>query len=154
MTEEGLTLDHVSITIDGRALLEITQQVLPGEVLTVMGPSGSGKSALLAFIGGFLDPAFRAKGRVFVSGTELTGLPAEERHAGILFQDPLLFPHMSVAGNLAFALPEIVHGHAARRVTGRIRGRELLHFRNVFCRYKCNCIVVVEFCYNPNDLGG
>ncbi len=115
MTEEGLTLDHVSITIGGRALLEITQQVLPGEVLTVMGPSGSGKSALLAFIGGFLDPAFRAKGRVFVSGTELTGLPAEERHAGILFQDPLLFPHMSVAGNLAFALPEIVHGHAARR---------------------------------------
>ncbi|MDN5926766.1 MAG: ATP-binding cassette domain-containing protein [Hyphomicrobiales bacterium] len=115
MTEKGLTLDHVSIAIGGRTLLEITHHVRPGEVLTVMGPSGSGKSALLAFIGGFLDPAFAAKGRVFVSGIELTDLAAEERHAGILFQDPLLFPHMSVAGNLAFALPEAVRGRAARR---------------------------------------
>jgi len=114
MTEEGLTLDHISIAIGGRMLLEITHHVRPGEVLTVMGPSGSGKSALLAFIGGFLDPAFSAGGRVFVSGVELTALAAEDRHAGILFQDPLLFPHMSVAGNLAFALPEGVRGRAAR----------------------------------------
>jgi putative thiamine transport system ATP-binding protein len=115
MTEDGLTLDHVSIAIGGRTLLEITHHVRPGEVLTVMGPSGSGKSALLAFIGGFLDPAFAAAGKVFVSGIELTALPAEDRHAGILFQDPLLFPHMSVAGNLAFALPEAARGRAARR---------------------------------------
>ena len=114
MTEEGLTLDHVSIAIGGHALLEITYHVRPGEVLTVTGPSGSGKSALLAFIGGFLDPAFSTSGRVFVSGIELTTLAAEDRHAGILFQDPLLFPHMSVAGNLAFALPEAVRGRAAR----------------------------------------
>jgi putative thiamine transport system ATP-binding protein len=51
---------------------------------------------------------------VFVSGTELTALAAEDRHAGVLFQDPLLFPHMSVAGNLAFALPAAVRGRAAR----------------------------------------
>ncbi len=86
-------------------LLAVTHHVAPGEVLTVMGPSGSGKSTLLAYIGGFLDPAFRASGKVFVDGVELTALPAEERHAGILFQDPLLFPHMSVAGNLVFAIP-------------------------------------------------
>jgi putative thiamine transport system ATP-binding protein len=110
-----MMLDHVSIAIGGRTLLEITHPIRPGEVLTVMGPSGSGKSALLAFIGGFLDPAFSAKGKVFVSGVELTALAAEDRHAGILFQDPLLFPHMSVAGNLAFALPEAVRGRAARR---------------------------------------
>jgi putative thiamine transport system ATP-binding protein len=110
-----MMLDHVSIAIGGRTLLEITHPIRPGEVLTVMGPSGSGKSALLAFIGGFLDPAFSAKGKVFVSGVELTALAAEDRHAGILFQDPLLFPHMSVAGNLAFALPEAVPGRAARR---------------------------------------
>jgi putative thiamine transport system ATP-binding protein len=115
MKEEGLTLDHVSIAIGGRTLLEVTHRVRPGEVLTVMGPSGSGKSALLAFIGGFLDPAFKAAGKVFVSGVELTALPAEDRRAGILFQDPLLFPHMSVAGNLVFALPEAVRGRSERR---------------------------------------
>jgi putative thiamine transport system ATP-binding protein len=115
MRKEGLTLDHVSIAIGGRTLLEVTHRVRPGEVLTVMGPSGSGKSALLAFIGGFLDPAFKAAGKVFVSGVELTALPAEDRRAGILFQDPLLFPHMSVAGNLVFALPEAVRGRSERR---------------------------------------
>jgi putative thiamine transport system ATP-binding protein len=94
--------------------LALTHHVAPGEVLTVMGPSGSGKSTLLAYIGGFLDPAFRASGKVLADGIDLTSLPAEERHAGILFQDPLLFPHMSVAGNLVFAIPPDVKGKAAR----------------------------------------
>ena len=101
MTDKGLYLDRVSIALNGRELLTLTHRVAPGCVLTVMGPSGSGKSTLLAYVGGFLDPMFHATGNVFVDGIELTALPAEERHAGILFQDPLLFPHMSVAGNLA-----------------------------------------------------
>ena len=91
-----------------------TARVAPGEVFTVMGPSGSGKSTLLAFIGGFLDPAFSASGRVFIDGADLTGLAAQDRHAGILFQDPLLFPHMSVGANLAFAIPASVKGRSAR----------------------------------------
>jgi putative thiamine transport system ATP-binding protein len=95
-------------------LLAVTHRVEPGKVLTVMGPSGSGKSTLLAYIGGFLDPAFSASGKVFSGGEEMTALPAEERHAGILFQDPLLFPHMSVGGNLLFAIPPSVKGKAPR----------------------------------------
>jgi putative thiamine transport system ATP-binding protein len=114
MTDKGLFLDAVSIALNGRVLLALTHHVAPGEVLTVMGPSGSGKSTLLAYIGGFLDPAFRASGKVLADGIDLTSLPAEERHAGILFQDPLLFPHMSVAGNLVFAIPPDVKGKAAR----------------------------------------
>ncbi len=114
MTDKGLFLDTVSIALNGRILLAVTHAVAPGEVLTIMGPSGSGKSTLLAFIGGFLDPAFQASGRVLADGVDLTALPAEERHAGILFQDPLLFPHMSVAGNLVFAIPPNVKGKAAR----------------------------------------
>ncbi|MCV3239610.1 ATP-binding cassette domain-containing protein [Mesorhizobium sp. ZC-5] len=114
MTDKGLFLDTVSIALNGRVLLALTHHVLPGGVLTVMGPSGSGKSTLLAYIGGFLDPAFQASGRVLADGVDLTVLPAEERHAGILFQDPLLFPHMSVAGNLVFAIPSHVKGKAAR----------------------------------------
>ncbi|RUM98539.1 ATP-binding cassette domain-containing protein [Pseudaminobacter arsenicus] len=114
MGKEGLFLDQVSIALDGHVLLALTQRVAPGEVLTVMGPSGSGKSTLLAYIGGFLDPVFKASGKVFSDGFELTALPAEDRHAGILFQDPLLFPHMSVGANLAFAIPASTKGRAAR----------------------------------------
>jgi putative thiamine transport system ATP-binding protein len=114
MTHRGLFLDTVSIALDGRVLIAVTHHVTPGEVLTLMGPSGSGKSTLLAYVGGFLDPSFRASGKVSVDGVELTALPAEERHAGILFQDPLLFPHMSVAGNLVFAVSPGVKGKARR----------------------------------------
>lgn len=114
MSETGLFLDRVSVALDGHVLLELTQRVLPGEVLTIMGPSGSGKSTLLAYIGGFLDPVFKASGKVLCGGLELTALAAEDRHAGILFQDPLLFPHMSVGANLAFAIPTVTKGRAAR----------------------------------------
>ncbi|MET0599119.1 MAG: ATP-binding cassette domain-containing protein [Mesorhizobium sp.] len=115
MTDGGLQLDQVTIALGGKTLLTVSACVAAGEVLTVMGQSGAGKSSLLAYIGGFLDPAFRASGKVFAGGVELTALPPEDRHAGILFQDPLLFPHLSVAGNLAFAIPPRIAGRAARR---------------------------------------
>jgi len=114
MAASGLHLDNVTIGFGGEPLLAVTQRVAPGEVFTVMGPSGSGKSTLLAFIGGFLDRAFTASGRVLVDGLDLTAMPAEDRHAGILFQDPLLFPHMSVAGNLLFAIPPAIRRSDAR----------------------------------------
>ncbi len=112
---EGLSLENIVIALGGKQLLAINAHVGKGDVLTVMGPSGAGKSTLLAYIGGFLDPAFDASGKVLVDGIDLTGLPAGERHAGILFQDPLLFPHMSVGGNLAFALPAAYNGWTLRR---------------------------------------
>lgn len=114
-TTAGLRLDAVRIRLDGQQLLSVDRLVRPGETLTVMGPSGSGKSTLLAYIGGFLDPAFSGEGRVICGGRDIAHLPAQERHAGILFQDPLLFPHMSVGGNLVFAIPRAVAGSAARR---------------------------------------
>ena len=123
----GLFLDGVAIRLGDRTLVALTHRVLPGEALTVMGPSGSGKSTLLAYVAGFLDPAFSAEGRILIDGEDLTKRPAEERHAGILFQDPLLFPHMTVAGNLAFAIPRAVKGRAARErmVAEALAGVEL-----------------------------
>ncbi|MCA1407154.1 ATP-binding cassette domain-containing protein [Ensifer sp. IC3342] len=110
-----LTLADVVIRLAERTLLSVSATVMPGEVLTVMGPSGSGKSTLLAFAGGFLDPAFRVSGRILIGDRDLTDVAANERHAGILFQDPLLFPHLSVGGNILFAIPQAVKGQKMRR---------------------------------------
>ncbi|QQA42829.1 ATP-binding cassette domain-containing protein [Pelagovum pacificum] len=101
---EGLTLDQVRITRKGETLVAVDRTVGPGDVLTIMGPSGSGKSTLLAFVTGTLSRAFEAEGRVLLNGTDVTDLPPERRRIGILLQDDLLFPHMSVAQNLAFGL--------------------------------------------------
>lgn len=101
----GLILDHLSIHLGDAPLVSLTASVAPGEVLTVMGPSGSGKSTLLAAITGTLAPAFRCTGRIALNGRDLSGLPPQARRVGILFQDDLLFPHLSVGGNLGFGLP-------------------------------------------------
>jgi putative thiamine transport system ATP-binding protein len=114
--KSGLTLQKIRIALNGRTLVSVDTHIAQGEILTVMGPSGSGKSSLFAFLAGFLDPIFQASGNVLVDGTDLTSKPAHQRHLGLLFQDPLLFPHMDVAGNLMFALPPSIKGKAARRM--------------------------------------
>ncbi|MFN3317877.1 MAG: ATP-binding cassette domain-containing protein [Allorhizobium sp.] len=111
----GLSLSNILIRLGDVSLIEVTADVPSGSVFTVMGPSGSGKSTLLSFIGGFLDPAFHAKGAVSVDGVDLLALTPEARRAGILFQDPLLFPHMSVGANVAFAIPADVADRRQRR---------------------------------------
>ncbi|WP_430511299.1 ATP-binding cassette domain-containing protein [Pannonibacter phragmitetus] len=111
----GLTLSNVTIRHENHVLIDLSAHVAQGDVLTIMGPSGAGKSTLLAYIGGFLDPAFRASGDVIADAVNLSGLPPEQRRAGILFQDPLLFPHMSVGENVAFALPAEVRSAAERQ---------------------------------------
>ena len=111
-----LLLDVVCISIGARQLFApITARVAGGECLTLMGPSGSGKSTLLAFVAGTLDADFTAQGRVHVGGIDVTALAPERRRIGILFQDDLLFPHLSVGANLAFALPSAVRPQAERR---------------------------------------
>jgi putative thiamine transport system ATP-binding protein len=111
----SLTLTAVSIGLPGRTLISpLSTVVAPGEILTVMGASGSGKSSLLAHIGGFLSPPFTATGSVTLAGRTLDALPPHERRVGILFQDDLLFPHLSVAGNLMFGLPAHVAGRRQR----------------------------------------
>jgi putative thiamine transport system ATP-binding protein len=108
MAERGLRLEGVCIERAGGRLVEIDATVAPGQVLSVMGPSGAGKSTLLAAVMGTLAPAFRLRGRVWLDGRDVTALPPEARRIGILFQDEILFPHLSVGGNLAFGLPRAV----------------------------------------------
>ena len=79
--------------------------VAPGSVHTVMGASGSGKSSLLAAVCGTLPSAFVFDGSVLLQGRRIDHLPTEQRQVGLLFQDDLLFAHMTVRENLLFALP-------------------------------------------------
>ena len=104
-TSHRLQLQDVRLSLRGTLLLALDADVCGGEIVTVMGPSGAGKSSLLAWLAGFLAPAFRASGTVLLDGRNVLALPAEQRRIGLLFQDPLLFPHLSVGGNLRFALP-------------------------------------------------
>jgi len=112
---QGLALEAVTIRLDGETLVSLDASVRPGEVLTLMGPSGVGKSTLLAFIGGFLGRDFSASGRIVLNGRDVTALPPERRGIGLLFQDALLLPHLSVAGNLLIGLDPSVKGWAVRR---------------------------------------
>jgi putative thiamine transport system ATP-binding protein len=93
----------------------ISLRVEPGEVATLMGPSGIGKSTLLDAIGGHLAHGFVVTGSVRLNGREVLPLPAEARRIGVLFQDALLFPHLSVGDNLAFGLARSVRGAARAR---------------------------------------
>jgi putative thiamine transport system ATP-binding protein len=85
--------------------------VPPGEILTFMGPSGCGKSSVLAAIAGTLASVsegllpLQLQGSVQLNGRELAHLPTHQRGVGLVFQDALLFPHMTVAENLLFAVP-------------------------------------------------
>ncbi len=102
----GLVLEQIAIEVGGKTLFEhFDLQVKPGEVTTIMGPSGCGKSSLLSMICGTLEPIFEATGRIRLNGRDILGLSPEHRRVGILFQDDLLFPHLSVGENLLFALP-------------------------------------------------
>lgn len=109
--KQPLALNLRDVTVKFRrtgALLfeNLDLTIAPGTVTTLMGPSGSGKSTLLAFCAGFLDQsAFAASGAVSIGEERIDGLPAERRRLGLLFQDALLFPHLSVGGNLLFGLP-------------------------------------------------
>lgn len=112
----GLVLQGVTISLSQQTLIDnLNLAIAPGQVATVMGASGSGKSSLLAFVAGFLDQAsFSARGTICLNGRDVTALPPEKRRIGLLFQDDLLFPHLTVAGNLLFGIPAATAGRAAR----------------------------------------
>lgn len=115
----GLELRNVGISLAGEALFApVSLTVAPGSTATIMGPSGSGKSTLLSAICGTLDPVFAQSGAVTLNGRNLDGVAAPHRRTGILFQDDLLFPHLSVADNLAFGLPSGLDRQERRRRIG------------------------------------
>ena len=100
-----LLLKNISLTIGDVLLIKsFTITVEAGEIVTLMGPSGCGKSSLLAYIAGDLSSPMYGNGHVTLDGVDLIYLPPEQRHVGRLFQDDLLFPHLTVGENLLFGV--------------------------------------------------
>ena len=108
----------LTLYLDDQPLLTLPPlTVAPGEVLTLMGPSGCGKSSLLAALAGVLPPGgpIRLAGEIRLGERLLTPLAPQARRIGMLFQDDLLFAHLTVAENLMFGMPAHLRGMAARR---------------------------------------
>ena len=104
---------------------DLSFTVRAGEVVSVMAPSGAGKSALLHWLCGTLPAGLRGAGKIFVNDTALHDLPAERRGLGILFQDDLLFPHMTVRENLLFGLDGGSNRSKQTRSRGASGGRRM-----------------------------
>jgi putative spermidine/putrescine transport system ATP-binding protein len=100
----GRTLDVDNLTVrygPTVAVDGVSLAIEPGEVVALLGPSGCGKTTLLRVIAGFVR---QAGGRVLVDGAAIDHLPANQRNVGIVFQNYALFPHMTVAENVAYGL--------------------------------------------------
>jgi putative spermidine/putrescine transport system ATP-binding protein len=104
---QGLTKRYGGFT----AVEDVSLAVQQGEFLTLLGPSGSGKTTILMCIAGFVAPS---AGAILLDGRDITALPPEKRDFGMVFQGYALFPHMTVAENVAFPLRVRRMGQAAR----------------------------------------
>ncbi|MCS6933213.1 MAG: ABC transporter ATP-binding protein [Acetobacteraceae bacterium] len=99
----GVTLEGVTKTFPGgtRAVDAVSLAIAEGEFFSLLGPSGCGKTTTLRMIAGFEAPD---AGRIRVRGADITALPPEKRNMGMVFQNYALFPHRTVAENVAFGL--------------------------------------------------
>jgi thiamine transport system ATP-binding protein len=120
MTAPLLATVDLAIGYDHRVLAAgIDLAVAPAEIVAILGPSGSGKSTLLATLGGVV-PAVR--GTVLVDGRDVTAVPIHRRGIGLIFQEPLLFPHLDVVDNISYGLRR----KGVSRTAARARAVELL----------------------------
>ena len=97
------------------ALKGVSLEVLQGELLCLLGPSGCGKTTLLNIIGGLAEPD---SGSVHLGGRDITRLALQKRNIGLVFQSYALFPHLTVAANIAFGME--VRGKAKPEIDKRI----------------------------------
>ena len=96
-----LEIEDLSIDLGEFKLVDVNLKVKKGDYLTIIGPTGSGKSILLETIAGFYKPE---KGRIYLEGEDITDLPPEKRNMSIVYQDYVLFPHKTVFDNIAYGL--------------------------------------------------
>ena len=101
----SLILDGLTISLHGEKFVApFSMKIADGEIVTLMGPSGSGKSTILHAIAGALAAPFALTGHIYVKGVDVTQIDCAKRRIGRLFQDDLLFPHLTVGDNLLFGM--------------------------------------------------
>ena len=131
MTSAAIKLDQVTKTFDGRVMAvdAVTLDIAAGEFFSLLGPSGCGKTTSLRMIAGFEHPD---SGRVHVGGKDITDLPVHRRDMGMVFQSYALFPHRTVAENVAFGLRmrEVPKPEIERRVAAALAQVALTGFEN------------------------
>ncbi|MBE2264060.1 MAG: ABC transporter ATP-binding protein [Burkholderiaceae bacterium] len=116
---------------DFSAVTECTLSVAKGEFVCLLGPSGCGKTTTLQMVAGFVQPT---SGRIVLDGKDITGIKPDKRGLGIVFQSYALFPHMTVADNVAFGLE--MRGVAAPERRRRVgETLELVHLGAMAARY-------------------
>ena len=130
----SLVCSGVGKTLGGRPVLrDLNIDIEAGEVVSLLGASGSGKTTLLRIVAGLVEPD---RGTVSIDGRPVwdggTVVPAEKRRVGMVFQDYALWPHMTVAGNLAFGLKaqRLAEHEVAARVGHALDVARLTPFRD------------------------
>ncbi|GAL35690.1 putrescine transport ATP-binding protein PotA [Vibrio maritimus] len=126
-----VSFQHVKKTYDGKTLVvkDFNLDIAPGEFVTMLGPSGSGKTTCLMMLAGFETATH---GEIFIDGTPVNHLAPHKREIGMVFQNYALFPHMTIAENLAFPLK--VRNMSTREIAERVENIlsmvELSHVAN------------------------
>lgn len=117
MTDPLVRFDRVAKSYDRATLVipDLSFEVGRGEFLTLLGPSGSGKTTTLMMLAGFEAPD---RGRILLEGRDIVGVPAHKRNIGVVFQSYALFPHLTVAQNVAFPLS--VRGRPRAEIAERV----------------------------------
>ena len=118
MQQPFVRFDHVEKSYDGKQLVvrDLTLDIAQGEFLTLLGPSGSGKTSTLRLVGGFDQ---LNGGAILINGERIDHLPAYQRDTATIFQSGALFPHKTVAENVAFGLR--MRKIAAAEITDRVK---------------------------------
>ena len=119
LSQKAPLLSDFSLTIDA------------GEITVLQGPSGCGKSTLLSAIAGTAPAALQLSGMMILDDILLNPLPPEKRQIGLLFQESLLFPHLSVGDNLAFGIPKsIARKQRAKAVEDALSQADMADYGN------------------------
>lgn len=119
MTDSILQVRDLMIGYEKALTPALNFSVGPGEILVVVGGSGCGKSTLLSTLAGVIPPL---SGEILLGGKSLSGVPIHKRNIGLVFQEPLLFPHLSLIDNIGYAL----RASGESNNSARLRATELI----------------------------